>query len=90
MDTMTMLPLPVVTETDKTPPKDKWTFSADNAGKWRWSLHTSERLLIRASSEAYANRGDAVKNAKQYGYREADTGTGSFPTVRRSNKKPGR
>ncbi len=82
---MTMLPLEA--ETAKAPAKDKWTFSADNAGKWRWSLHTAERLLLRASSEAYANRGDAVKNAKQYGYREADTGTGSFPTTKRSPRK---
>ncbi|MBM4438453.1 MAG: hypothetical protein FJ029_14775 [Actinobacteria bacterium] len=48
--------------------KDTWNFSADAGGKWRWSLLTPERLVLRASAEAYASRAAAVKNAKQYGY----------------------
>lgn len=63
--------------------KDKWNFNADGAGKWRWSLTTPGREVLRASSEAYASRADAVKNAKQYGYTENDTGSSSFPGLRR-------
>ena len=54
-----------------TPVKDKWNFHADAKGKWRWSLTTPDREVLRASSEAYASRADAVSNAKQYGYQGA-------------------
>ncbi|MSP20599.1 MAG: hypothetical protein EXQ93_03550 [Alphaproteobacteria bacterium] len=80
--TMTFMPTPA-----DAPAKDKWSFNADNAGKWRWSLTTPDRIVLRASSEAYATRGDAVKNAKQYGYTEASTGTGSFPGMKRGKPR---
>jgi uncharacterized protein YegP (UPF0339 family) len=47
---------------------DKWSFTTDEGGKWRWVLVTPERVVLRTSSEAYASRAAAVKNAKQYGY----------------------
>jgi hypothetical protein len=63
-----------------------WSFHADNVGRWRWALHTNERLLLRDSPMAYRTRADAVEGAKEFGYREADMGPVSFPTMKRNVK----
>ena len=47
---------------------DKWNFTGEGNGRWRWSLTSPEGEVIRSSSEAYPSRAGAVKNAKQYGY----------------------
>lgn len=47
---------------------DKWHFTDQGNGTWRWALRSAESTILRASAEAYASRPAAVKNARQYGY----------------------
>jgi len=39
--------------------KDKWNFSADRTGNWRWTVTTPGREVLRSSAEAYKTRADA-------------------------------
>ena len=47
---------------------DKWHFTDQGNGTWRWALRSAESTILRASAEAYTSRPAAVKNARQYGY----------------------
>lgn len=48
--------------------RDRWSFTNQGNGTWRWGLQTAEGTILRASSEAYPSRTAALQNARQYGY----------------------
>lgn len=49
-------------------PAGSWELYEDKAGAWRWRHKAVNDNIIGSSSEGYANKTDAVKNAERHGY----------------------
>lgn len=50
--------------------RDKWEFYKDRKGEHRWRVISVNGRVVGASTEGYANKQAAEKNAMRFGYKK--------------------